>query len=190
MACRLASQDVSVRVGTKECWEQMQEPPGQGEARPTANGGAEARLAARWPEAGDGKPRRMLGWGRYPAWAGLLMVPAAAVLGAAVTVASHRDPGRMLAFFVVAGTVAAGTSIRARSAYTIIPAPALAYAAAAVIAGLIHDRAIDTSRTALEINAVQWVADGFIAMTAATILAAVLVIARWLLSVHYARTFR
>ncbi len=132
----------------------------------------------------------MLGWGRYPAWAGLLMVPAAALLGAACTVASHRDPGRLLAIFVVAGTVAAGTSIRARSAYAIIPAPALAYAVAAVAAGLIHDRAIDTSRTALEISGVQWIADGFIAMAAATILAAVLAIARWLLSLHYARASR
>ncbi len=132
----------------------------------------------------------MLGWGRYPAWAGVLMVLAAALLGAALTVAIHRDPGRPLGILVVAGTVAAGTSIRPQSAYAIIPVPALAYTAAAAIAGFVHDRAIDASRTALTISAVQWIASGFIAMTAATVLAVVLVIARWLLSAHYAQASR
>jgi hypothetical protein len=169
---------------------QMQKPPGRSGARRAADGGAGADLATRWPEADSGQPRRMLGWGGYPAWAGMLMVLAAALLGAALTVASHRDPGRPLGIFLIAGTVAAGTSIRARSAYAIIPVPALAYTAAAAIAGLVHDRAIDTSRTALTISAVQWIASGFIAMTAATVLAVVLVIARWLLSMHYARASR
>jgi hypothetical protein len=132
----------------------------------------------------------MLGWGRYPAWVGVLTVLAAALLGAAFTVVSHRDPGRPLGIFVVVGTVAAGTSIRARSTYALIPVPALAYAVAAVIAGLIHDRSIDTSRTALTLSGVQWIASGFIAMTAATVLAVVLVIARWLLTMHYARASR
>jgi hypothetical protein len=168
----------------------MQDPPGQSGASRTADSSTEADVVARWPEAGAGKPRRLLGWGRYPTWLSVLMVPAAALLGGALTVASHRDPGRLLGIFIVAGTVAAGTSIRARSAYAIIPAPVLAYTAAAVIAGLIHDRAIDTSRTALTISGVQWVGDGFIAMTAATVLAAVLALARWLLSVHYARASR
>jgi hypothetical protein len=165
----------------------MQETPGQSGASRTADSSTEANVTARWPEVGAGKPRRILGWGRYPAWISVLMVPAAALLGAAFTVASHRDPGRLLGIFIVAGTVAAGTSIRARAAYAIIPAPVLAYAAAAVVAGLIHDRAIDTSRTALTISGVQWVGNGFIAMSAATVLAIVLAIARWLLSVHYAR---
>ncbi len=124
----------------------------------------------------------MLGWGRHPAWAGVLMVLAAALLGAAFTVASHRDPGRALGIFIAGGTVAAGTSVRARSAYAIIPVPALAYAAAAAIAGLIHDHAVDTSRTALTLSAVQWLASGFPAMTAATALAVLIAIARRLLS--------
>ncbi len=123
----------------------------------------------------------MLGWGRYPAWAGVLMVLAAALLGAVFTVASRRDPGLALGIFVAGGTVAAGISVRARSAYAIIPAPALGYAAAAVITGLIHDHAVDTSRTALTLSAVQWLAGGFHAMIAATALAVLIAIARWLL---------
>ncbi len=164
----------------------MVEPPGQGGSSRTA-GRADSGFVGRWPDAAGGKPRRTLGWGHYPAWVGVLTVLAAALLGAAFTVATHRDPGRALGIFVVAGTVAAGTGVRTRSTYAIIPVPALAYALAAVLAGFIHDHAIDTSRTALTLSGVQWIANGFIAMAAATILAAVLVIARWLLSVHYAR---
>ncbi len=110
------------------------------------------------------------------------MVLGAATLGAAFTVASERDPGRALGAFVLAGTLAAATGVRARSAYAIIPVPALAYAAAAVVAGSIHDRAVDTTHTALALSAVQWIADGFIAMTAATALAVLVALARWLLS--------
>jgi hypothetical protein len=167
----------------------MQQPPGPGGGR-TAEGAAGADFATPWPESDGDQARKMPGWGRYPAWAGVLMVLAAALLGAAFTVASHSDPGRPLGIFLVAGTVAGGTSILTRSAYVIIPVPALSYTAAAAIAGLVHDRAIDTSRTALTISAVQWIASGFIAMTAATVLAAVLVLARWLLSMHYARASR
>jgi len=129
----------------------------------------------------------MAGWGRYPAWVGVLTVLAAALLGAGFTVASRGEPGRALGIWVAAGTVAAGTSVRARSAYTIIPVPALAYASAAAIAGLVHDRAVDISRTALTVSATQWIASGFDAMTAATTLAAVLALARWLLSMRKAR---
>jgi hypothetical protein len=131
----------------------------------------------------------MLGWGRYPAWAGVLMVLAAALFGAVFTVASHRDPGQALGIFVAVGTAAAGISVRARSSWAIIPVPALAYAAAAIIAGLIHDHAVDTSRTALMLSAVQWLASGFHAMIAATALAVLIAMARWLLrTLHRDRT--
>jgi hypothetical protein len=170
--------------------ERMVDPPGQSGASLDADGGAEAGVGTRWPDAEAGEPRRVRGWGRYPAWVGLLTVLAAALLGAAFTVASHRDPGRTLGIFVAAGTLAAGISIRARSAYAIIPVPAIAYATAAAIAGFIHDHAADTSRTALSISAAQWIASGFIAMTATTGLAVVLAGARWLLSMRAARAAR
>jgi hypothetical protein len=162
--------------------EQMLEPPGQSEASRDANGGAAAGPGTRWADVDAGEPRRMPGWGHLPAWVGVLTVLAAGLLGAAFTVASHRDPGRALSVFVAAGTLAAGISIRARSAYAIVPVPAIAYATGAVIAGLVHDHALDTSRTALGISAAQWIASGFIAMTATTALAVLLAVARWLLS--------
>jgi len=165
----------------------MPEPPGQGRTSRLADGGAEAGSRTRRHAADAGKPGPMLGWGRYPAWVGVLTVLAAALLGAGFTVASHGDPGRALGIWIAAGTVAAGISVRARSAYTIIPVPALAYASAAAIAGLVHDRAVDISRTALTISATQWIASGFDAMTAATTLAALLALARWLLGMRAAR---
>jgi hypothetical protein len=168
----------------------MLEPQGQGGASRTADGATTAGFGRRWPEAGGGKSRRMPGWGGYPMWVGVLTVLAAALLGAALTVAADRDPGRPLGIFLVVGTVAAGTSVRARSAYAIIPVPALAYVVAATIAGYVHDRTIDTSRTALTLSGVQWIASGFIAMSAATALAAVVAIARWLLERHYAHSRR
>jgi hypothetical protein len=165
----------------------MPEPPGQSRVSRADDDGAEAGLRTRGPAAHAGKPGRMPRWGRYPAWVGVLTVLAAALLGAGFTVASHGDPGRALGIWVAAGTLAAGISVRARSAYEIIPVPALAYVSAAAIAGLAHDRAVDISRTALTVSATQWIASGFDAMTAATTLAALLALARWLLSMRATR---
>jgi hypothetical protein len=153
------------------------------------DGATTAELGPRWPETGEGTSH-VLGWGSYPAWVGLLAVLVITLLGAAFTMAAHSDPGRPLGIFLVLGTVAAGTGVRARSVFAIIPMPALSYPIAATIAGLVHDRAIDTSRTALTISGVQWIASGFIAMTAATVLAMVLAAARWLLAKHYAQASR
>ncbi|HUC27564.1 MAG TPA: DUF6542 domain-containing protein [Streptosporangiaceae bacterium] len=165
----------------------MPEPPGQSRISQPGDGWAEAGSRPRGRPAHAGKPGRTLRWGRYPAWAGVLTVLVAALLGAGFTVASHRDPGRALGIWVAAGTVAAGTSVRARSAYALIPVPALAYASAAAVAGLVHDRAVDITRTALTVSATQWIASGFDAMTAATALAALLALARWLLSMRATR---
>jgi hypothetical protein len=158
------------------------ESPGQSGASQAADRGGQAGCPTRKPEGDPGEPRGILRWGRYRASAGVLMVLATALLGAVFTVASHRDPGRTLAIFVIAGTVAAGIGVRARSAYAIIPVPALAYAAAAVIAGFIHDRPVGVSRSALALSAAQSLASGFTAMIAATALAVLIAVARRLLS--------
>ena len=62
-------------------------------------------------------------------------------------------------------------AVRPRAVYLIIPVPALAYLAAAILAGLIHDHAADTSHVALAVSAAQWIAGGFFMMAAATVLA-------------------
>jgi hypothetical protein len=81
--------------------------------------------------------------------------------------------------FVVVGAVAAALAIRPSAVYLIFPVPALAYTVTAVIAGLIHDHATDTSRTALALGAAQWIASGFVGMTLATGLAVAIGGYRW-----------
>jgi hypothetical protein len=97
------------------------------------------------------------------------------------TLATGRDPGSLLGFLVIAGGVIAALAIRQRAVYQIIPLPALTYLIACVLTGAYHDRAIDTSKTQLGINFAQWIASGFLAMSAATILVIVIAGARWLL---------
>jgi hypothetical protein len=109
-----------------------------------------------------------------------VLVASAAGFGALLTIVTGSDPGFLLGLLVVAGTVAACLAVNPRRAYLIIPAPALAYLVAAILAGLIHDRAADTSNTLLAINAARWVASGFLAMSAATVLAVAIVGVRWL----------
>jgi hypothetical protein len=102
-----------------------------------------------------------------------------AAVGALITALAGSEPGLVLGVFVVAGTVTAGLAVQPRAVHRIIPVPALSYLAAAVLAGLIHDRANGTSGTALAVGTTQWIGAGFVAMTAATVLALALTAARW-----------
>jgi hypothetical protein len=117
-------------------------------------------------------------WGSLRGTDGVLIVFGSVGLGLIFTVLAGSDPGLLLGIFLIIGTVAAVLAVRPRAVHLTVPAPAFAYLAAAIIAGLIHDRAVDTSRTALAISALQWVASGFLAMTAATVLAIVATIVR------------
>ena len=117
--------------------------------------------------SGRASPR----WGSRPGRLGVVVVIGCAALGTLVTVVAGTDPGPVLGAAVVAGTAAAAVAVRPRSVYLIIPVPALAYVAGATVAGLIHDRADDTSLTGLAVHAAQWIASGFVAMSIATLLA-------------------
>jgi hypothetical protein len=105
-----------------------------------------------------------------------------ALLGALVTIFLGREPGFALGLLVFLATVVAVFVVRPKAAYLVIPVPALAYVAAAVLTGYLHDRGTDTSHTALAISAVQWIADGFVAMAASTALATLVAATRWLVS--------
>lgn len=118
-------------------------------------------------------------WGALPARSGIFLVIAGAALGAVVTVLSGSEPGFVLGVFLIAGTLAGALAVRPGAVYRIIPAPALAYLPAAVVAGLIHDRAADTSLTGLAVSATQWIAGGFLELIAATIVAIAITVARW-----------
>ncbi len=101
------------------------------------------------------------------------------MIGAVATVVTDRQPGTMLGAAVLAGTVAAALIIRPRAGRMIFPAPALCYLIAALAAGVSYDRSAD--RTTLAIDATQWIASGFFLMALASLLAIVIVAARWLL---------
>ncbi len=117
-----------------------------------------------------------------PGGRGALIVIAAAVSGTAATVGTHRAPGYLLGGFVVAGTLIAALAVRPRAVYLLIPVPALAYIMGAVTAGLIHQQSASPGSSGLTVNAAQWIADGFVTMTAATALAAAITVIRWLLN--------
>ncbi len=144
------------------------------QARSGRAGGAARAAGPRRPTAGP--PGR--GWGTLPGRLGIGLVIGGAGAGLLVTLLAGREPGLVLGIFLLAGTAAGALAVRPRAAYLIIPVPALAYLAAAIVAGLVHDRAADTSHTALVISAAQWIASGFLAMSAATLLAIVVAVAR------------
>lgn len=113
-----------------------------------------------------------------PGRTGVFLVIVSAALGALLTAATGSQPGPVLGFLVVIGTVAAALAVQPRAAYVVVPVPALAYLVAAVLAGMVSDRAASSSTTAMAINAAQWVASGFIAMALATGLAIIIAVGR------------
>lgn len=119
-------------------------------------------------------------WGTRPGRLGVFAVIGATLLGLVITLLAGTEPGVILGVFLVLGTVAAALAIRPGAVYLIFPVPAPTYVVAAVIAGLVHDRGIDTSKTALALSFAQWIAGGFIAMTLATALAVLIAGYRWL----------
>jgi hypothetical protein len=140
---------------------------------------------------GAGRPRDVRGrrdpprgpgrWGTWQGGLGVCIVAASAAAGAIATILTRREPGFLLELLVVAGTVAAALAVRPRAGRMILPVPALAYLVAALLSGVIFDRAADSSRTELALAATQWIANGFFAMAFATALALVIVSVRWYL---------
>jgi hypothetical protein len=132
------------------------------------------------PRAERTSPREArLGRSRgLPGGIGIGIVAGAAAMGAITTIVLRTDPGVLLGAFVLAGTIVAAFAVRARSVYLIIPIPVPAYVVAAMIAGFAHQRA-DDSRGALAIDATQWIAAGFLAMTGAVLLTIAITVVRW-----------
>ncbi len=148
-------------------------------AQPRARGvgeprGARGRRSARRPQ-GRGR------WGALQGGLGVCIIVASAAVGTIATMVARSTPGLLLGLFVVAGTVAAALAVRPRAGRVILPVPVLSYLVAALISGVVYSRSGDTSKTALAIGAAQWIADGFFAMTLATVLAVAITTARWYL---------
>jgi hypothetical protein len=159
-----ATQPVRVQAGGRE--QRGNRRPGSREPQLSRNGGALRGLP--------------LG-GTLSGGLGVAILAASTALGASATMLTGREPGSILGIFVIIGTVAAAVAVRPQAGRLIIPVPALSYLVAAMVTGVIYDHSADASKTALAIDAAQWIANGFFAMVLATVLAIVLVTARWLL---------
>jgi hypothetical protein len=107
---------------------------------------------------------------------------AAALLGVIGTVVTGREPGFLLGFCAIVGSIIAACAIRRGRLHMLIPLPALVLFFGGVITGALHDRGVDTSTTEIGVNFLQWIANVFFAMCAATILVLVIAGGRWLLS--------
>jgi hypothetical protein len=131
---------------------------------------------------GRRNPRRSPGpglRGTLPGGLGVCIIVASAAAGTIATVVTRSAPGFLLGLFVVAGTVIAALAVRPRAGRMIFPVPVLSYLVGALISGFIYNRSTGASGTALAIGAAQWIANGFFAMALATVLAIVIIIARW-----------
>lgn len=120
--------------------------------------------------------------GTLSARGAVYIVLAAALLGVAGTVATGREPGFLLGFCAVVGSVIAAVAVRRGRLHMLIPLPALVFFFGAVVTGAFHDRGVDTSTTEIGVNFLQWIANVFFAMCAATILVVLIAGGRWLLS--------
>jgi hypothetical protein len=147
---------------------------GQRDSAGAGKSGAGRPAPGRAPRRRESRPGRL----------GVLLVIAGTLAGLIGTVLTGSEPGFVLGAGLILGTVCGVVAVRPRAAYLIIPVPALAYVVAAILAGFIHDHAIDTSRTALAVGLTQWVASGFLVMVTATLLAIAIAAIRWLGSRH------
>jgi hypothetical protein len=166
--------------------------PGEQRGNPGDRGPGRRPEPSRTPPAGRDRPdddepgaspARTWRWGRMSGLQGTGILVIAAALGALVTVATKHDPGPLLGGFVVAGTLAAGFAVRPRSAYALIPLPVLCYLIFALAAGLGREE-LNSSTSGLTVDAAQWIANGFLTMAGATILAILITLGRWLWARH------
>jgi hypothetical protein len=130
---------------------------------------------------GQPGPGRLGRWGSLQGGLGVFIIVASTAIGAIATMVTGNAPGFLLGVFVIIGTVAAALAVRPRAGRTILPAPVLCYLVAALVSGVIYNHSSDSSQTALAIGAAQWVANGFVAMAIATVLAIALISVRWYL---------
>jgi hypothetical protein len=130
---------------------------------------------------GQQGPVRLGRWGTLQGGLGVFIIVSSTAIGAVATMVTGHAPGFLLGVFVIIGTVAGALAVRPRAGRTILPAPVLCYLVAALVSGVIYNHSSDSSQTALAIGAAQWVANGFVAMALATVLAIVLIGVRWYL---------
>jgi len=111
----------------------------------------------------------------------MLVLAAGAVLGVIFSVLANQEPGNLLGFFVIMGSIAAVLGIQRAKVYLLFPAPALAFFVAAVLAGKVHDAKLGSSTAATGVGFTQWVAGICFPAVVATILVLLIGGGRWVL---------
>lgn len=111
----------------------------------------------------------------------MLVVLAGALLGVVFTLMAGQEPGGLLGFFVIMGSIAAALGIRHGKVHLLFPAPALAFFVAAILTGKVHDSQLGSSTAGLAAGFTQWVAGIFFPAVVATILVLLIGGGRWLL---------
>lgn len=106
------------------------------------------------------------------------IVIASAGVGALLTALTGGQPGTLIGVCLIVGTLLAGILVTPWTVHLVIPVPALAYMAAAILAGISAIGISDMSKTSLAIHVLQWIARGFLTMAIATALAIALTVAR------------
>jgi len=122
---------------------------------------------------------RMLG--RMSTRTAMLVLFAFTAVGVIFTLIAGQEPGGLLGFFIIVGTIAAALGIRRGKVYLLFPAPALAFFVAAIITGKVHDAKLGSSTAGLGAGFTQWVAGMFFPAVVATIIVLLLGGGRWLL---------
>src|SRR5215831_9420460 len=90
------------------------------------------------PGPGGPQPAPLLRWvGAMSTRTAILVLLAATLLGFIGTVLTKSQPGSLLGFCVIVGSIVAAVGIRRDAVYVIFPLPALAIFVAAVLAGAI-----------------------------------------------------
>ncbi len=127
----------------------------------------------------SGAPLRWLG--TMSTLTAALVLAGATVTGVVVSLIAGLEPGNLLGFFVIVGSLAAVLGVRRGAVYLLFPMPALAFFAGAVVTGIIHDRELAASTAGLGAGFAQWVAGIFFPAVVATILVLLVGGTRWLL---------
>ena len=135
------------------------------------------------PDGLDGlRSGALLRWlGTMSTLTAALVLIGATVAGVVLTVIAGMEPGNLLGFFVIVGSLAAVLGVRRGAVYLFFPTPALAFFVAAVAAGIVHDRQDASSTAGLAAHFTQWVAGIFWPAVVATILVLLVGGGRWLL---------
>jgi hypothetical protein len=156
-----------------------------GRARAAGEGGpADRDIPAGAPAKGIGglQPGGLLGMaGRLRTRTAMLVVAASALIGILLSLAAGKDPGLLLGFFIIVGSIVAVLGIRRDSVYLVFPIPALTLFVSAIVVGKVHDAKLSSSTAGLGAAFLQWIASIFDPAVAATVLVALIGGGRWLL---------